>query len=246
MRMARLIASSSVHGGQVAGKSVGFTPPGRDGLVLEVVEDVAVLAVELADAAQRRDPLHDLGDELVRAHAVRPPLVGHEDLVGRHALLEGLGQPVQDVGLVVQDEVEAEIDHRLLPRLVAQALERLGQRLPRLVVVLHEREQRRQPGVRGGHRRRCASRRRPRRDARGSRSGRAARTCRWRRSSRSAGGSIASAPSATIWPSFTATAVSSTSVGVTTRPPRTIRSIEGLFARALIARLAWWAGSAAP
>jgi len=117
-----------------------------------MVEDVAVLAVELADAAQRRDALHDLGDELVRAHAARPPLVGHEDLVGGHALLEGLREAVEDIGLVVQDEVEAEIHHRLLGGLVAQALERLGQRLPGLVVVLHEREQSRQPSVRGGHR----------------------------------------------------------------------------------------------
>jgi hypothetical protein len=104
-----------------------------------VVQDVAVLAVELADAAQPGDLLHDLGDELVRAHAVRALLVGHEDLVRGDALLEGLGQPVQDVGLVVQDEVEAEVDHRLRARLVAQPLERLRQRLLRLVVVLHER-----------------------------------------------------------------------------------------------------------
>ncbi len=51
MRMARLIASSSVQSGHVAGKSVGSVTALGDGLVLEVVDDVAVLAVELAQAA---------------------------------------------------------------------------------------------------------------------------------------------------------------------------------------------------
>src|SRR5438876_1047528 len=43
----------------------GRRAPLGDRLVLEVAQDVAVLAVELADAAQRGETLHGLGDELV-------------------------------------------------------------------------------------------------------------------------------------------------------------------------------------
>jgi hypothetical protein len=88
MRMARLIASSSVQSGQWRGNP--WAPSSfRDGLVLEVAEDVAVLAVELADAAQPAQDVHGLGDELVGDHALGPLLVGHEELEGGDAHLEG-------------------------------------------------------------------------------------------------------------------------------------------------------------
>ena len=137
-----LLRPRRAGGGEVG----GLDAPGGDGLVLEVIEDVAVLAMQLADPAQRREPLHHLSDEVVRAHALWPLLVRHEDLVGRHPHLEGLGQALEDVGLVVEDEVEAEVEHRGLARLVREPLGGLGEGLA--VVVFREGDQGGEPGMR--------------------------------------------------------------------------------------------------
>src|SRR5207249_11528945 len=131
----------------------GRAPLG-DRLVLEVAQDVAVLAVELADTAQRGETLHGLGDELVRDHALAALLVGHEQLERRDAEPERLGDAVEDVGLVVQDEVEAEVEDGARLGLLAEPHERLRQRLA--LVVDDEGHERGQPGPR-----RSDGRRRP-------------------------------------------------------------------------------------
>ena len=134
---------------EVGGRRAAF----GDRLVLEVAEDVAVLAVELADPAEGGEALHRLGDELVRDHALAPLLVGHEELERRDAEAEGVGDAVEDVGLVVQDEVEAEVEDGARLGLLAEPHERLRQRLA--LVPDDERHERGQPGPRrrdGGRR----------------------------------------------------------------------------------------------
>ena len=134
------------------GEIGGRGPALGDGLVLEVAEHVAVLAVELAEAAERGEPLHGLGDELVGDHALGPLLVGHEQLERRDAHPERLRDALEDMGLVVQDEVKAEVEDGERARLLAQARRRPGQALA--LVVGDERQQGRQARIGRGERRR--------------------------------------------------------------------------------------------
>ncbi len=123
-----------------------------DRLVLEVAEHVAVLAVQLAEAAELRELFHRLGDELVGHHPVATLLVGHEELDRRDAHAERFGDALEDVRLVVEDEVEAEVQDGQRLSLLTEPRGRLGQGLARLVG--DERQERRQSRARRGERRR--------------------------------------------------------------------------------------------
>jgi hypothetical protein len=123
-----------------------------DRLVLEVAEDVAVLAVQLAEAAERSQALHRLGDELVGDHPLRALLVRHEQLERRDAHPHRLWDAVDDVWLVVQDEVKAEVEDGQRARLLAKARDGFWQGLA--VVVHDERQECRESRARGGKRRR--------------------------------------------------------------------------------------------
>ena len=68
MAMARLMASSSAQSGQATGKNSGVGVAVGDELVLEVLDDVAALAVELQHAAAAGGQLHGLADVVVVAH----------------------------------------------------------------------------------------------------------------------------------------------------------------------------------
>jgi hypothetical protein len=104
--------------------------------------------VDLAHAVEGGDPLHGLAQELVGDHAVAALLVRHEHLERAHAQLHGLGQSVEDCGLVVENEVEAEVEDRLALRLLAQPPRGPRQRLARRVV--HEGHDAGESGARGG------------------------------------------------------------------------------------------------
>ena len=104
-------------------------PPLRHGLVLQVVDDVAVLGVELHDAAVGCDLVHGLGDVGVGAHAAAL-FVGHEHLEGGYAHADGLSDAVYDVVLRAQDEVGGVVQDRLGAELTLHAVDGVGQGLP--------------------------------------------------------------------------------------------------------------------
>ena len=117
-----------------------------DRLVLEIAEDVAVFCVDLAHAVERGDLLHRLAQELVGDHPLAALLVRHEHLERPHAESHRFGEAVEDRGLVLEDEVEAEVDDRFALGLLAQASRGLRQRFARRVV--HERHDAGQPRAR--------------------------------------------------------------------------------------------------
>ena len=63
--------------------------------------------------------------------------------------MEGIRDALEDLRLVVEDEVKAEVEDGERLRFLSQPGHRLGQRFP--FVVDHEGQQRGQPGVGGGH-----------------------------------------------------------------------------------------------
>ena len=121
-------------------------------LVLQVLDDVAALTVELEYAAAPGHHFHRLADIVVVAHPVGPLLVGHKHLVGLDAHFQSLGQAVQDVGPVLQDEVEAEVGEGSPLDFLAGAVDGFGQGFIALQVVGAERDQGGQAGMGGGQR----------------------------------------------------------------------------------------------
>ena len=120
--------------GEVAGMRASF---GHE-LVLQVVQHVSVLAVKLCQPPVASDNVHRLADEVVRAHSVLAGLVGHEHLVRRDAHVEGFGETLQDVGLLVQDEVKCVVQHRRRLSLFLDPSYGVGDRLTVEVVVYTE------------------------------------------------------------------------------------------------------------
>ena len=124
--------------GEVLGVGVAV----GDELVLEVLDDVAALAVELQHAARAGDPLHGLADVVVVAHPAGALLVGHEHLEGLEPHLHGLGQGAQDGGAVLQDEMEAEVHDGRGVDLLADAIAGLHQCLIAVEGVVGEGDER--------------------------------------------------------------------------------------------------------
>ena len=94
-----------------------------DELVLQVLDDIAALAVKLEDPTTFGHQLHGLADVVVIAHPGRPLLVGHEHLVRLDAHVQRLREPLQDVGAVLKDEVEPEVHHRRVLDLLPGAVD---------------------------------------------------------------------------------------------------------------------------
>ena len=129
------------------GKVLGVGMAVGDELVLQEFDDVAALAVQLQHAAAPGHQVHGLADVVVVAHAARALLVGHEHLEGLEAHVHGLGQGAQDGRPVLQDEVEAEVDHCGGVDLLANAVAGLHQRLVAVEVIVGEGDQRGHAGV---------------------------------------------------------------------------------------------------
>ena len=144
------MASSSAQSGQAEGKVGGVDTALADELVLEIVDDVAAFAVELDDAAALGDGLHNLADEVVGAHADLVLLVGHEHLEGGDAHFQGLGEALEDVGAVVEDVVEGEVDHGGGLDFLAVAVDGGGEGLFGLNVVGAEGQEGGEAGMGGG------------------------------------------------------------------------------------------------
>ena len=105
--------------------------PGRDGLLDDDVDRVAVLGVHHHEPARLVRGLHHLEERLVVDH--HGALVGHEELVRGDALVRQLREILERAALlqIGDGDVEADVDHRRAPlELLVVRRERLGERHP--------------------------------------------------------------------------------------------------------------------
>ena len=136
--------------GAGGGEKLGVGVAVGDELVLQVLDDVAALAVELQHSAAPSDHLHGLADVVVVAHPARPLLVGHEHLERLETQIHGLGQGAQDGWAVLEDEVEPEVHHRRGVDLLADSVAGLHQCLIAVEGVVGKWDERGHAGVGGG------------------------------------------------------------------------------------------------